>query len=89
MAMRWLKPLNHPLTDWQGQRVWLVGASSGIGLACAQALHAAGAQVCVSARQVNLLQDFVNTHPGAVSLPLDVTDALALSQAAATLWADG
>jgi len=89
MAMRWLKPLNHPLTDWQGQRVWLVGASSGIGLACAQALHAAGAQVCVSARQVNLLQDFVNTHPGAVALPLDVTDALALSQAAATLWADG
>ena len=45
----WLQ-LNTPMTDWQGRRVWLVGASTGIGLACAQALRAAGAHVIVSAR---------------------------------------
>jgi hypothetical protein len=42
----WLQ-LNTPITDWHGRRVWLVGASTGIGLACAQALRAAGAQVVV------------------------------------------
>ena len=48
-ARGWLQ-LNSPMDDWQGRRVWLVGASTGIGLACAQALRAAGAQVVVSAR---------------------------------------
>ena len=57
--MAWLSPFNPPLSDWRGKRVWLVGASSGIGLACAQALHKAGAHVCVSARQATLLQAFV------------------------------
>ena len=48
-------PLNPPITDWRGQRVWLIGASSGIGRAVASLLHARGAQVCVSARQQALL----------------------------------
>jgi NAD(P)-dependent dehydrogenase (short-subunit alcohol dehydrogenase family) len=59
--MAWLTPFNKPITDWRGRSVWLVGASSGIGLACAHALHAAGAKVCVSARQAELLQAFVDT----------------------------
>jgi NAD(P)-dependent dehydrogenase (short-subunit alcohol dehydrogenase family) len=83
--MAFFSPFNSPVTDWHGRSVWLVGASSGIGLACAQALHAAGARVCVSARQAGLLQDFVHTHPGALALPLDVTDATAVQQAAASL----
>ena len=57
--MAFFSPFNPPIADWHGRSVWLVGASSGIGLACAQALHAAGARVCVSARQAALLQDFV------------------------------
>lgn len=80
--MAFFKPLNTPITDWRGKSVWLVGASSGIGLACAQALHAAGAKVCVSARQASLLDAFVHDHPGSLALPLDVTDAPALQAAA-------
>ena len=77
-----LKPLNTPITDWQGRSVWLIGASSGIGLATAKALHAAGARVVVSARNAELLQQFVDTHPGAQAVVLDVADAAAIATAA-------
>lgn len=82
--------LNHlPLTDWRGKTVWLVGASSGIGLATATALHQRGANVFVSARKQSALQTFVNAHPGAVALPLDVVDAAAFKQAAQTVLQAG
>lgn len=64
---------NPPITDWQGRRVWLVGASSGIGLATASALHQRGARVTVSARNAEALQAFVQQHPGSRGLALDVT----------------
>ena len=75
-------PCNLPITAWQGRSVWLVGASSGIGLATAHALHAQGARVFVSARNAQALDDFVATHPGARALPLDVTDGAAVQAAA-------
>ena len=37
--MAFFTPFNPPVADWKGRSVWLVGASSGIGLACAQALR--------------------------------------------------
>jgi NAD(P)-dependent dehydrogenase (short-subunit alcohol dehydrogenase family) len=60
--------------DWSGKSVWLIGASSGIGLALAKALHAQGARVVVSARQLPLLQEFVSAHPKATAHALDVND---------------
>ena len=80
--MSWLKPLNTPMTDWQGRSVWLIGASSGIGLATAKALHAAGARVVVSARNAELLQQFVDAHPGAQAVVLDVANTAAIATAA-------
>jgi NAD(P)-dependent dehydrogenase (short-subunit alcohol dehydrogenase family) len=77
-----LKPLNTPITDWQGRSVWLIGASSGIGLATAKVLHAAGARVVVSARNAELLQQFVDAHPGAQAVVLDVADTAAIATAA-------
>lgn len=77
-----LKPLNTPITDWQGRSVWLIGASSGIGLATAKALHAAGARVVVSARNAELLQEFVDAHPSAQAVVLDVADTAAIATAA-------
>ena len=81
--------LNPSISDWQGQVVWLVGASSGIGEATAHALHAAGARVFVSARNVASLERFVQDHPGAVALPLDATDPAAVKAAAQTVQQAG
>jgi NAD(P)-dependent dehydrogenase (short-subunit alcohol dehydrogenase family) len=89
------KPMNPPITDWRGLRVWLVGASSGIGEATASALHARGAQVLVSARKAAALEAFVAAHPprdgvaAAQAWPLDVTDAAAVAQAARAILAQG
>ena len=81
--------LNPPIRDWRGQRVWLVGASTGIGRALAELLHRLGAQVIVSARQRAALEAFVHQHPGSLALPLDVTDAAAVRAATEAALAGG
>lgn len=73
--------LNPRIRDWSGLRVWLVGASTGIGRALAAQLHAKGARVIVSARKAQALEDFVQAHPGSLALPLDVTDPEAVQAA--------
>lgn len=77
--------LNPRITDWHGQCVWLVGASTGIGRATAAALHARGARVAVSARSTHTLQEFAAAHAGSLALPLDVTQPEQVAQAAARL----
>ena len=81
--------LNPPLRHWQGRRVWIVGASSGIGRATASLLHARGAQVIVSARNAQALQDFVAAHPGSQALPCDATDPAQVQRCAAQVLAAG
>ena len=81
--------MNPRQSDWHGKRVWIVGASSGIGEATAAALHAAGAQVIVSARKLQDLQAFAAQHPGAQALVLDATDRPAVQAAAQQVLAQG
>ncbi len=73
--------LNPQVGDWRGRSVWLIGASTGIGKACAEALMAAGARVAVSARQAHLLEALCAGHD-ALPVPCDVTDPESLRQAA-------
>ena len=87
--MPFFAPLNPPLRDWQGQTVWIIGASTGIGRATASALHRAGARVTVSARKAEALAAFVQQHPGCQALALDATDPAAVARAAADLLAQG
>ena len=64
------------IESFSGKRVWLIGASSGIGEACAQALIKAGAKVALSSRRVERLNPLAALgNPGqTLVLPLDVTD---------------
>lgn len=63
-----------------GQRVWVVGASSGIGAALATELARRGAQVAISARRADRLREVARGRMAAV--PLDVTDGAAVAAAA-------
>lgn len=76
-------PLNPKITPWGGRVVWLLGASTGIGRAAAEMLHARGATVIVSARNRQALRQFSAAHDGAEGLALDATDPAAVKDAVA------
>ncbi|MES9971843.1 MAG: SDR family NAD(P)-dependent oxidoreductase [Candidatus Thiodiazotropha sp.] len=71
--------LNPPITDWQGKRVWIVGASSGIGAALVNRLMDDGARLAISARREEKLSQIA--AEGVLILPLDVTHGDALKWA--------
>ena len=79
--------LNRPITDWAGQRVWLIGASSGIGAALAQQALARGATVILSARRQAQLEIVAQQHPKSMILPFDVLDANAWQRSYAEIIA--
>ncbi|GAB4042642.1 MAG: SDR family NAD(P)-dependent oxidoreductase [Rubrivivax sp.] len=77
--------MNPRMNDWEGRVCWLVGASTGIGRATAERLHAEGARVIVSARSAATLDAFVAAHPGSSAIVLDATDRDAMRAAAERL----
>ena len=73
--------MNPKIADWQGKRVWLLGASSGIGAALGQLLLARGARVALSARNVERLESMVNGVENALPLPCDASDERSVREA--------
>lgn len=67
--------------ELSGQRLLVVGASSGIGAAIARLAAAGGALVAATARRADRLADLAATSPGMVALPADVTDEAAVHAA--------
>ncbi|MFZ4378150.1 MAG: SDR family NAD(P)-dependent oxidoreductase [Polynucleobacter sp.] len=64
------------IDNFSGKRVWIIGASSGIGAACAQALLNAGARVALSSRRIERLEQIAHAAKPeqTLILPVDVTD---------------
>jgi short-subunit dehydrogenase len=63
--------------DFHDRRVWITGASSGIGESLALAFHHAGAKLVLSARregELKRVQAACGGEPGTRVLPLDVTN---------------
>lgn len=81
--------LNARLSDWRGKRVWLIGASSGIGRATAEALLARGARVAVSARSEAALAETAARWPQAQAIPFDASELLQTRAAAREVLAHG
>src|SRR5438270_9390281 len=69
--------------DFKDRRIWITGASSGIGEALAVAFHQAGAKLIFSARredELRRVQSACGGEPNTRILPLDVTNASELAQ---------
>jgi 3-hydroxybutyrate dehydrogenase len=69
------------MTEFAGRRAVITGGGTGIGLACAQALAAKGAEVVLMARKLDRLQAAAQGISGARAIALDVTDDNSVSAA--------
>jgi NAD(P)-dependent dehydrogenase (short-subunit alcohol dehydrogenase family) len=78
-------PLNRPFADYRGRRVWVIGASTGIGAAIARDLLAGGARVALSSRNREALLKIAASHREALIAPLDITDPASVHAAAAKI----
>lgn len=75
--------LNKPVTSFYNKRIWVIGASSGIGFACTKDFLSHGAKVAISARRADLLQEINEAYPSdqVLSLALDARNHSELSTA--------
>ncbi len=66
--------LNTPIRNWKNKRVWIIGASAGIGAALAELLAERGARLALSARKSERLERVARKYPGSLALPLDLSE---------------
>ena len=64
------------ISSFSKKRIWVIGASSGIGEACARALITSGAKVALSSRRIERLNQIAAAASAnqTLVLPLDVTN---------------
>lgn len=75
------------IPSFSEKRIWVIGASSGIGEACARALIAAGAKVALSSRRAERLHQIaqIASSTQTLVLPVDVTKEEQLQQTYQTI----
>lgn len=67
------RTMNPRVRRWQGMRVWVIGASAGIGAETAKLLMDKGARVALSARNHAALGALAENNEQTLVLPLDVS----------------
>jgi NADP-dependent 3-hydroxy acid dehydrogenase YdfG len=79
--------LNQPINSFLDKKVWVIGASSGIGQATAHALLKLGAKVALSSRRTLSLEEIKAGYPNENSLVIgcDVLDENSLKNAYKTI----
>ena len=77
--------MNPAISTWKGKRVWLIGASTGIGEAAAHLLTEYGASVALSARRHDVLMRTIANLPRSLAVPMDVTDHASIVRACAAI----
>jgi NADP-dependent 3-hydroxy acid dehydrogenase YdfG len=79
--------LNQKINSFLGKKVWVIGASSGIGQATAHALLKLGAKVALSSRRTSSLEEIKAGYPNQNSLVIgcDVLDEASLKNAYKTI----
>ncbi len=71
------------MRNWQGKRYWIVGASAGLGRAVALEVSRTGAEVILSARSEDELNELAGECPGRTHVvPVDIADAASVAAAA-------
>ena len=80
--------MNPKIGDWTGKRVWVIGASTGIGAACGKLLSDLGARVAFSARSLDKLTAAASGSNRAIAVALDVTDHASVTAARERVLAD-
>jgi len=71
-----------------GNTVFIPGATSGIGLALALALHERGNTVIIGGRRTELLAGITAEHPGLHAVPIDTADPDSIAAASARILAE-
>jgi len=71
---------------FSGKRVWITGASGGIGRAMVEALGAAGVDVVASDIREDQMADLAERFDSVRTLPMDITDSAAVDEKATRTW---
>ncbi|PXX41965.1 SDR family NAD(P)-dependent oxidoreductase [Undibacterium pigrum] len=77
--------MNPAIRDWQGKRIWVIGASSGIGEETARLLLSLGAKVALSARKLVQLEKIAADYPLAEAMAVDICDHSSIAACHASL----